>query len=114
MDLPFFMSIYCRFRSAIQTAGAVCIENFSPISILVEDEIDDLGNIPASDLILGKYEIHRLNFTVAIIDIDDERSLFLFHFRNLAIRDGAAGKLEMNVIVASFPAGSGKGSRLAL
>lgn len=43
-----------------------------------------------------------------------ERSLFLFHFRNLAIRDGAAGKLEMNVIVASFPAGSGKGSRLAL
>lgn len=114
MDLPFFMSIYCRFRSAIQTAGAVCIENFSPGSILVEDEIDDLGNIPASDLILGKYEIHRLNFTVAIIDIDDERSLFLFHFRNLAIRDGAAGKLEMNVIVASFPAGSGKGSRLAL
>ena len=108
------MSIYCRFRSAIQIAGAVCIENFSPISILVEDEIDDLGNIPASDLILGKYEIHRLNFTVAIIDIDDERSLFLFHFRNLAIRDGAAGKLEMNVIVASFPAGSGKGSRLAL
>lgn len=114
VDLPFFMSIYCRFRSAIQTAGAVCIENFSPGSILVEDEIDDLGNIPASDLILGKYEIHRLNFTVAIIDIDDERSLFLFHFRNLAIRDGAAGKLEMNVIVASFPAGSGKGSRLAL
>ena len=96
MDLPFFMSIYCRFRSAIQTAGVVCIENFSPGSILVEDEIDDLGNIPASDLILGKYEIHRLNFTVAIIDIDDERSLFLFHFRNLAIRDGAAGKLEMN------------------
>lgn len=43
-----------------------------------------------------------------------ERSLFLFHFRNLAIRNGAAGKLEMNVIVASFPAGSGKGSRLAL
>lgn len=47
-------------------------------------------------------------------EISLERSLFLFHFRNLAIRDGAAGKLEMNVIVASFPAGSGKGSRLAL
>ena len=108
------MSIYYRFRSAIQTAGAVRIENFSPISILVEDEIDDLGNIPAGDLILGKHKIHRLNFTVAIIDIDDERSLFLFHFRNLAIRNGAAGKLEMNVIVSSFPAGSGKGSRLAL
>jgi len=45
------MSIYRRFRLAIQTAGAVCIENFSLGSILIEDEIDDLGNVSASDLI---------------------------------------------------------------
>lgn len=107
------MSIYCRFRSAIQTAGAVCIENFSPGSILIEDEIDDLGNVSAGDLILSKHKIHRLNFTITVIDIDSERSLFLFHFRNLAIRNGTAGKLEMNVIVASFPTGSGKWSRHA-
>lgn len=105
------MSIYRRFRLAIQAAGAVCIENFSPGSILIEDEIDDLGNVSAGDLILGKHEIHRLNFTVAVIGIDSERSFFLFHFRNLAVRDGTTGKLEMNVIVAAFPAGSGKGRR---
>lgn len=104
----FDMAADIRKEVAAESVADACSTSVPAIYSLAK------GDNPRRAKYDKKYEIHRLNFTVAIIDIDDERSLFLFHFRNLAIRDGAAGKLEMNVIVASFPAGSGKGSRLAL